>query len=152
MVRETTPTCGCEQTVNPITDLGWLLVTARERLLERIDEVLAPHNLTAAQYGVIINVGRGQDTPAKLCKAMSYDRGAMTRMLDRLFDKGLLVRLPSPTDRRSVTLKLTEQGQYLEPHLMPLVTAVFDRAMSGMNDTERKQLGVLLCRLINDLS
>ncbi|RMU37851.1 putative Multiple antibiotic resistance protein MarR [Pseudomonas syringae pv. primulae] len=46
----------------------------------------------------------------------------MTRMLDRLEQKGLIARTRSATDRRQVRLVLTEQGQTLSD-LLPQIGA-----------------------------
>ena len=46
-----------------------------------------------------------------LCKGISYDAGAMTRMLDRLEGKGLIRRNRSAQDRRLMHLELTEEGR-----------------------------------------
>ncbi len=68
------------------------------------------------------------DTPVELCRHLSLDSGSMTRMLDRLEQKGLIVRTRSETDRRQVRVALTSQGQALSD-LLPQIGA------DAMNDT-----------------
>ena len=49
------------------------------------DEEVASLEVTAAQFVIIANVLKGHANSAcKLCKYMDYDRGAMSRMIDRL--------------------------------------------------------------------
>ena len=75
---------------------------------------MEPHGITAAQFKVMIIIAQfGVDTPAELCRHLSLDSGSMTRMLDRLEQKGLLARKRSEQDRRQVQLVLTEDGQRL---------------------------------------
>ena len=58
------------------------------------DEEVAPLEVTAAQYIIIKNVLMGHANSAcELCKYMDYDRGAMSRMIDRLETKGLIKRV-----------------------------------------------------------
>ena len=54
------------------------------------------------------------DTPAELCRYLGLDSGSMTRMLDRLEQKGLILRNRCPDDRRQVRLGLTADGQRLD--------------------------------------
>jgi len=87
-------------TYEPRRGLGHLIGRARTQLLAAIDmelardELLRPLEVTAAQLIVIVNLaGRECATSAsELCKGISYDAGAMTRMLDRLEAKGLVRR------------------------------------------------------------
>ncbi len=54
---------------------------------------MEPHGVTAAQFKVLIIIAQFDvDTPAELCRNLSLDSGSMTRMLDRLEQKGLLAR------------------------------------------------------------
>ena len=67
----------------------------------QMDQLLAPFDISAAQYKVldILHHG-GQMSAAQLCQRSGMDTGAMTRMLDRLEHKGLIQRQSSPSDRR----------------------------------------------------
>ncbi|WP_052481097.1 MarR family winged helix-turn-helix transcriptional regulator [Gilvimarinus agarilyticus] len=49
-------------------------------------------------------------TPAALAECLGVDRSAITRLLDRLADKQLVVRDHDDGDRRSVRVSLTEAG------------------------------------------
>src|SRR6201993_3272415 len=84
------------------------------------DPELAPLEISAAQYVVISVLAKskcGPDSATQLCKDLSYDAGAMTRMIDRLEAKGLISRRRCPEDRRLVKLELTEAGLAALPKL-----------------------------------
>lgn len=152
MTRMRTQTCSHEEMVDPMTDLGWLLVTGRNRLLAEVDNEMAPFDLTAAQCGVVLCVARGRAaTPAELCDILDYDRGAMTRLLNRMEAKGILVRLPNPEDRRGLIIELTEKGKALFPLLQPRIDAVYAKALGNLNPAEAKVLVSLLCRVVGNL-
>ncbi|MCF5548234.1 MULTISPECIES: MarR family winged helix-turn-helix transcriptional regulator [Pseudomonas] len=101
--------------------LGLLLGRAALLKDRIIDTHMEPHGVTAAQFKVLIIIAQFDvDTPAELCRNLSLDSGSMTRMLDRLEQKGLLARKRSEQDRRQVQLVLTEDGQRLAdmlPHI-----------------------------------
>ncbi|MCF5678369.1 MarR family winged helix-turn-helix transcriptional regulator [Pseudomonas syringae] len=106
-----------------------LLVGRTNALKDRmLDKYLLPYDVTFAQFKVLIIIAQfSTDTPVELCRHLSLDSGSMTRMLDRLEQKELIVRTRSATDRRPVRLALTGQGQKLSG-LLPQIGA------DAMND------------------
>lgn len=72
-----------------------------------------PLGITAGQLKVLRIIGRGDDTAVALCRHLSIHSACMTRMLDRLERKGLIVRARDDQDRRQIRLVLTEEGQAL---------------------------------------
>ncbi|MCD5992622.1 MarR family transcriptional regulator [Pseudomonas sp. CDFA 602] len=112
------------------SSLMGLLVGRTNALKDRmLDKYLLPYGVTFAQFKVLIIISQfSTDTPVELCRHLSLDSGSMTRMLDRLEQKALIVRTRSATDRRQVHVALTEQGQTLSD-LLPKIGA------DAMNDT-----------------
>jgi DNA-binding MarR family transcriptional regulator len=91
-----------------------LVNRVRVELIDALDRELAQFDITAAQLIVLASVAsREADSPAGLCKNISYDPGAMTRMIDRLEQKGLVRRNPNPDDRRATNLEITTAGRAL---------------------------------------
>ncbi|MGY2288555.1 MarR family winged helix-turn-helix transcriptional regulator [Pseudomonas sp. SDO528_S397] len=111
--------------------LGLLLGRAallKDRIL---DKHMEPFGVTAAQFKVLIIIAQyAVDTPAELCRHLSLDSGSMTRMLDRLEQKNLLVRKRSEQDRRQVQLALTAEGQGLVD-LLPSIGAQALNELTG---------------------
>ncbi|MGF0237304.1 MarR family winged helix-turn-helix transcriptional regulator [Rhodococcus sp. IEGM1300] len=96
-----------------LVHLGILLgrtAALKDRLLDRH---LMPLGITAGQLKVLRIIGRGDDTAVALCRHLSIHSACMTRMLDRLERKGLIVRARDDQDRRQIRLVLTEEGQAL---------------------------------------
>jgi len=153
MSRAPTRTCSHEETVDPRTDLGWLLGTSYQRLVAECDKRLAAVGLTAAQYGVATILARNEArTSSELCHLMDYDPGAMTRLLQRLEAKAVIERIPDVSDRRTHTLALTEKGQLLHEQAQPMVNAVHDLMLEGLDADEAKRLAALLCRVVRNFS
>lgn len=152
MSRAPTQTCGNEQTVNPQTDLGWLLATSHQLLIAEADRQLAPLDLTASQYGVVAMLATGEaSTPTELCRLMDYNPGAMTRLLQRLEAKGVLTRVPGVTDRRRHTLALTGKGVRLYEQAHPIIDKLHSTMLEGLDAEQAKALATLLCRVIRNL-
>src|ERR1700685_4128763 len=115
------------------------------------DPDLAALEISAAQY-IIISVlaKRGVDSAAQLCKDLSYDAGAMTRMIDRLEAKGLISRRRCPEDRRLVKLELTEAGLAALPKLRACSVRVLNRFMRGFSQAEARLLEGYLVRMLQN--
>jgi DNA-binding MarR family transcriptional regulator len=143
----------------PKRGLGHIIGRIRAQLLAAIDaelardEFLAPLEVTSAQLIVIVNLaGKECATSAsELCKGISYDAGAMTRMLDRLEAKGLVRRTRSPDDRRLVNLELTQAGKAAYPRLREISMRVLNRSLCDFSSDEARALENLLVRVGQNL-
>ncbi|ABA75383.1 MULTISPECIES: MarR family winged helix-turn-helix transcriptional regulator [Pseudomonas] len=129
--------------------LGLLLGRAALLKDKIIDTHMEPHGITAAQFKVLIIMAQfGVDTPAELCRHLSLDSGSMTRMLDRLEQKGFLVRQRSEGDRRQVQLKLTEQGQQLADRLPHIGADAMNELAGAVTPDELKTLEYILKKIL----
>ena len=139
------------KTFDPKTAIGGLLSRVKVKLMDALDAELAPFDITSAQYVILVNLANGVDSASGLCKGVSYDPGAMTRMVDRLERKGLVQRVRCPDDRRVVKLALTEEGKAVYPKLVARAAAVMNRKLHGFTKAEAHELEGLLQRmLVND--
>ncbi len=141
----------------PRKSIGSLLSRVRVEMLAALDEELtrdrrlAPLELSAAQFIVIASLaGEERKSASDLCKGISYDAGAMTRMLDRLEGKGLIRRNRSPDDRRLVHLELTDEGRALYPRMRELSLGVANRFLRGFTKAEARQLEGFLTRILEN--
>jgi DNA-binding MarR family transcriptional regulator len=83
-----------------------------------IDRRVTPLGISGAQWVVLVRIASGVGaSAAELCRAIGYDSGSMTRMLDRLEKRGLIYRSRSVEDRRVIELHLTDLGKELYPQL-----------------------------------
>ena len=145
-------------TYQPKKSVGALMSRVRVEMLAALDyelgadRRLAPLELTAAQLIVIANLAasEGPKSAADLCKGISYDAGAMTRMLDRLEKKGLIRRHRSQQDRRLMHLELTEEGRAAYPRMREISMSVANRFLRGFTRAEARQLEGLLTRMLEN--
>src|SRR5260370_42559698 len=106
------------RTIDLNNNLAPLLSQVRMAMLSGVDqeflrdEEVAALEVTAAQFVIIANVLKGHANSAcELCKYMDYDRGAMSRMIDRLETQGLLPRVALAPTRRTMALEGTDAGR-----------------------------------------
>ena len=142
----------------PCRSIGALLSRVKAEMLAAIDRELAADKrlcaleMSAAQYIIIANLaGPGEPkSAADLCKGISYDAGAMTRMLDRLEHKGLIRRSRSAHDRRLMILELTEEGRTAYPRMREISMGVANRFLRGFTKAEARQLEGFLTRMLEN--
>jgi DNA-binding MarR family transcriptional regulator len=126
-----------------------LVNRVRVEVIDALERELAPYDISAPQLIVLASVAnREADTPAALCKTISYDPGAMTRMIDRLEQKGLVRRVPSPDDRRATNLEMTVAGKALYPALVQAKERVVGHFLRGFSKDDVKALESLLNRML----
>src|SRR3981189_194083 len=140
-------------TYEPRKGIGHLLHRVRTEILAAVDrelaadEQLAAMEVTSAQFIILATLSMGLAKSASdLCKGISYDAGAMTRMIDRLEEKGLLRRSRCPNDRRLVNLELTEKGSLALPQMRRIAMRVLNRFLDGFTKAEARQLESFLIR------
>jgi DNA-binding MarR family transcriptional regulator len=117
------------------------------------DKRLAPLEMSAAQWIIIANLATDLSetkSAADLCKVISYDAGAMTRMLDRLEAKGLIRRIRSAQDRRLLNLELTEEGRAAYPRMREISLSIANRFLRGFTKAEARQLEGFLTRMLEN--
>jgi DNA-binding MarR family transcriptional regulator len=142
----------------PCRSVAYLVGQVRTEQLAALDRELtadrhvADIGVTAAQFIVMSRLAAAQrkKSASDLCKEMSYDAGAMTRMIDRLESKGLIRRLRCPQDRRLVYLEMTEQGRAAYPRLREISMAIQNRFLRGFSRAETRQLEGLLGRMLEN--
>ena len=128
-----------------------LITRARSSLLASFDTELEPFGVTGAQFEVLKNLVRSNnETAASLCRALHYDTGSMTRMLDRLQEKGLVSRERDTGDRRLVFLRLTHAGEMLIPKIRPALRRALRRHLAGFTTDEVESLKRYLGRIIEN--
>ncbi len=116
----------------------------------------AGFDLTPVQYAALAaiagNPGLDQIT---LAGNIGYDRTTITGVIDRLVQKGLVVRAESSRDRRSRELRITDSGRQTLREITPAVEAAQRTMLRGLTDREARDLVRLLQKAIaagNELS
>jgi DNA-binding MarR family transcriptional regulator len=101
--------------------------------LHVLSAALADLNLSAAEINALANLGEGGTLSVRQLSERTGTRAStLTGLLDRLENRGYLVRELDPSDRRSFRLPLTGLGQ-----------EVAARALAAIADLEREALSRL---------
>jgi DNA-binding MarR family transcriptional regulator len=106
------------------------------------------HKVSFAQYHLLAPLSDGgAQTIRALAEAADVAPPTATRMLDGLDRDGLVIRTPSATDRRCVTVDLTPAGRDALERTETAIAAGRARIADSLTDEEREQAAALLRRL-----
>ncbi len=134
--------------LSPEDSVGYLMRKVLSSIRTQADGQLATHDLTYAQWLPLYKISRCKDTTvASLARDLENDPAAMTRALDRLETKGLVVRERSTTDRRVVQLALTAEGQKVAAQVPAVLSDVLNGHLSDFTRDEWQTLLGLLRRM-----
>ena len=112
----------------------------------------ARHELEGWEFDVLSALRRAgepyQLSPGRLVQETLVTSGTMTNRIDRLASKGWVERLPSPTDRRGVIVRLTKGGQAAVDAAMADLLSREGELLDDMSADERAALTRALKRLL----
>ena len=101
----------------------------------------AGSDITVSQLECLKYLQRhGACSAAELAEGLHMSPPAITKLVDRLVRKGLVMRRDRPDDRRSVEISLTEAGQQAVEAIRRRRTQVFEMILSRMTPEEQEML------------
>lgn len=112
---------------------------------------LESSGVTVAEWVVLREMYRTGETtsPGTIAKLTGLSRGAISKLIDRLLDKKLVIRETSADDRRYQDIRLTDQAKRLVPKLSSLADENDEQFFSELSAAERKQLKKTLVKLVD---
>jgi DNA-binding MarR family transcriptional regulator len=145
-----TPTSSADFAAGMEDNLGYLLARVRSTLWNSVTQLTQQElGVTATQASMLYMLASGQClTAVELAKQYGIDASAVTRLLDRLEKRDLLVRVRSEDDRRVVKLRLTEQGRVYAARLPALYEVVLDKLLRDFSSPEIGLLKSMLRRML----
>ena len=128
--------------------LGYHLRRAQISVFNDFVKTVSAMQITPGQFGVITLIGSNPGlTQSALARAVGIERSTMVAVIDALEGRGLVERRPSPSDRRSYALVLSEAGKELVDRLKPTVQDHDSRVAGALSETEKARLIDLLSRI-----
>ena len=89
----------------------------------------------------------GSVSIAALTADMGRDKSQMTRLVQMLEGKGLIVRAADPTDRRVSVLSLTPEGRDFVQRIEVVLSETLDDVLAPLSAEERTQFARLVAKL-----
>lgn len=133
-------------------DAYWALQRAATLSAARVDDAVQPFGLSASQYGVLDTLQqRGPTHQQELAEALGRSKAQMTAIIDALEAKQLVRRERHATDRRFISVYLTEAGHVLLAEAAPARTDAVLALMRELSGEQKARLTRLCRRLLRVL-
>ena len=121
---------------------------------DEVERAYARFGIGRPEFDVLATLRRSgapyQLSPGALAGSMMLSSGGTTARLDRLEKAGLVERIPSPTDRRSVLVRLTDRGREIIDDAVGAGLAEQRRLLGHLSPAKVRQLGALLREALED--
>jgi len=132
--------------------LGFTLHRTYMRMRAISARRLRPYGLTPDQFAVLAilwdHPGLSQREVAQI---LIKDAANVTRIIDRLEDKGLLERRQDPTDRRAYRIYPSKSARTLRKTLGPRVLDIRAEVFQGLTKKEQDSMRKLLDKLFDSM-
>ena len=106
---------------------------------ERVAQGLQPE-LSDSQLAALAALEKHTMTPGELAEHEKVQPPAITRVIASLEERGLIQRMPHPSDRRQVVLTVTGQGRDVVRQVRQLREAWLARRLRDLTPAERAVL------------
>lgn len=135
MATSETPVQTPEELMRAVRRLDMALAEWHGDLSARM-EMSTPELMALAHLAMVDALG-----PSELARRLRMTTGAMTALLDRLSERGHVLREPHPSDRRRVVVRLTPQArEEAVSHVRPTSDEV-RRLTERLSPDERRTVG-----------
>ena len=121
----------------PLHSLGQCAAALLNAVAKGVNRELASHGLTSMEFAMIrLFLTDKEWTATELAQVLPVEVSAISRMVSKLVDRGLLSRRRPRSDRRVVLLRLTDRGREVGLELHESVHAYEDRLIEGIHPQE----------------
>ena len=128
--------------------VGHLLRRAYQRASSHLASRIRPHDLTPVQHATLIRLWEmGPLSQNQLGRAVAMPPANIHSLVRRLESRGFVRRDADPSDKRLLTVSLTDEGRALVEALIPLDAASTEAALRGLSAAERETLYAILKKM-----
>lgn len=120
-----------------------------KRLAQKFSQ--AGFDITYEQWSILVHLYRkdGQ-TQQELSSAAVKDKAAITRLLDVLEKKNIVLRIADRSDKRSKLVYLTNKAKEFKPGLIAIVEELLDEAQQGIPIDEMDRCRTTLDKIFHN--
>jgi DNA-binding MarR family transcriptional regulator len=120
------------------------------RLIEGIHaRVAQDHDLPPVQAKLLCILAFAPVTMSELARCLGVEKAAVTGLIDRAEQRGLVARAPVPRDRRAFNVVLTDAGRRAGEAFHAAVTAELDDLVTPLNARDHSGFARALSQIIN---
>jgi DNA-binding MarR family transcriptional regulator len=132
--------------VSPLeAHIGFWLRLVSSHVSQSFARRLEIERVTVAEWVVLrVLLNLGETAPNVLAESMGMTRGAISKVIDKLVGKDLVIRTSDADDRRYQSLRLTQAGRVLTPRLAQIADENDAEYFGHLDQATRENLIQLL--------
>lgn len=138
----------CNEELEQLTkSIGFILINTSMRIKDELRKGFGEqgYDVTPDQFAVLIRLWKEDGLSQKeLSERTLKTKSNITRILDSMEKKELIVRQTNKEDRRSFSIVLTNKGENLRTELISIAIDMNNKIFKGITSEEKKKLlGIL---------
>jgi DNA-binding MarR family transcriptional regulator len=127
---------------------GFLLGKVLQKMETKFAEGLAPYEINARQYGVLLFIkGNPYSSQKDISENLQIDRTTMVGHIDHLETLGFVERTRNPNDRRSYSLLITAKGNDVLVSRWQFLINTELEVLAPLSDQEKQLLKEFLIKI-----
>lgn len=137
---------------DPENSIGYLIRRSEQLGSAALEPVFTAADITKTQWSALVALHFNRATTcAEIARDLGHDKGATTRLVDQLEERGWITRARGEDDRRLVRVAITPAGSAIAAEVRDSVIRVWNRWLDDWNDKDIVELIRLLGRLRDTL-
>ena len=129
------------------------IAKARNILKKEFEKELRSYNISYAHRVILIRLSEKDGlTQKELAQDTYFEQSNLTLMLDKLEQKGLVIRSPKENDRRAYLIKITPEGETLIPALVEMGEQIMEKAFQGIPPEKKAEFSRFLELIYDNLN
>jgi DNA-binding MarR family transcriptional regulator len=138
----------CTSTEKLCAELDEAVTALRIRLMATMHHLVSRGQITVPQLTALdILVKKGKCTMGQLTSELRLTAGAVTNLVNKLYQAGLVRRSRSPDDRRVVLVSATARGERAIGKVRDQMRSIFIQVMGRMGESQGRRLVRLYQRM-----
>jgi DNA-binding MarR family transcriptional regulator len=122
-----------------------------------IEQLMKEQGLLTSDFHLLTAIRRSKKTPpfelkpSELCNYLLFSWGGLTKVMKRLEEKAIILRVSCEHDKRISMIRLTEKGQDIIERSVFKLQKIHQELLIGFNHEEIALLDKLLAKLLNNI-
>lgn len=134
-------------------NLSFLIIKASRQLKNSLDKKLHKYGITASQFAVLNIILRNNSkiTSAEIAEALFLDRPTISGIINRLINKGVIIKLQNSKDKRSSFLIINKDYIEIINTAIQISDQLNHNLFKSFDEAEIEKFNFLLLKLLGGI-
>lgn len=134
--------------------MGFMMIHASLKIKEKLKNSfqLEGFDITSDQFAVLVQLWVAEGLSQRdLCEKTKKTKSNLTRILNSMEKKGLIIKANSKEDRRSYNVFLTDKGQNIKKDLIAITIRTHEKIFGNLSPEEQELFLYIVRRIIENI-